>query len=265
MAASRGLPGPGKGLPMLPPDRHQESTIAVADTAFRKRIAALGQPADPKSYALWYQFSAGDSGLLTAAVNKKLERNGTLSARDIEELHASHIAPAQTPDKVDRLGARIADEIEQVMSMIDAAEGSASRYSADLTDATHRLDTARDREGLRAIVESLVTATRDMEAKNANLQHQLHALWEEMAQLRREMETIRAESLTDTLTSLGNRKYFNASLEKAITECRAAGEPLSLLMADVDHFKTINDTFGHVVGDPRSSLCRHVAEGCHHR
>src|SRR5215475_536230 len=231
----------------MPADRDQQATMAVADTAL-ERITTLGQAADPKSYALWYQFAAGDSGLLNAAVEKRLARNGTLTARDVEELHAAHVTPAPDSDKVDRLGARIADEIEQVMAMIDVAEGSASRYSADLSNATHRLDATKDREGLRAIVEGLVTATREMEAKNAELQRQLHAMWEEIAQLRREMEAIRAESLTDSLTSLANRKYFNASLEKLIEDCRAAGEPLSLLLADVDHFKSINDSFGHVVG-----------------
>jgi diguanylate cyclase len=229
------------------PDHHQ-STIAVGETALA-RIAALGQPADPRSYALWYQVATGDSGLLTAAVNKKLARSGALTAQDVEELHTTHVGPVQVSDKVDKLGARVADEIEQVMAMMDAAEGSASSYSADLSNASRRLGVAKDREGVRAIVEGLVLATKEIEAKNAKLQLQLHAMWEEMAQLRREMESIRAESLTDALTSLGNRKFFNGSLEKLIAECRAAGEPLSLLLADVDHFKAINDTFGHVVGD----------------
>ena len=52
-----------------------------------------------------------------------------------------------------------------------------------------------------------------------------------------------------TLTGLGNRRYFITSLERTIAECRAAEEPLTLLMADVDHFKAINENFGHIVGD----------------
>ena len=49
-------------------DKHRD-TIAIAETAL-ERITAHGQPADPKSYELWYQYATGKSGLLCAAINK---------------------------------------------------------------------------------------------------------------------------------------------------------------------------------------------------
>jgi len=60
---------------------------------------------------------------------------------------------------------------------------------------------------------------------------------------------VRSESLTDPLTSLANRKYFDDALVKAIADASAKGEPLALLMTDVDHFKRFNDTYGHLTGD----------------
>ena len=171
------------------------------------------------------------------------------SSNDIDELHNAHVSPIDVSAKVDKLGTRVADEIEQVMTTLAAAEGSASNYSANLARVSSRLGTARDREGVRVLVESLAAATKEMATTNVKLQDQMQAMWEEVAQLRRELETARTESLTDALTSLGNRKLFDAALEKSIAECHAGNEPLSLLLADIDHFKTINDTFGHVVGD----------------
>src|SRR5262249_56136021 len=128
-------------------------------------------------------------------------------------------------------------------------EGWECDYSGNLTSVSERLGRVKDREGVRAIVESLVLATREMETKNLGLQGQLQALAEEVGQLREDLETIRSESVTDALTGLGNRKFFNASLEKSVAQCHAENAPLALLLADVDFFKKINDSYGHVVGD----------------
>jgi diguanylate cyclase len=233
---------------MTPPNEQQHSTLATAQAAF-DNIRSRGQAADPRSYAIWYRYAAGESGLLSAAVNTRLARSGTLTLKDIEDLYSAHISPVCASRTPDSLGTRAADEIEQVMATVAAAERSSSIYAQDLSAASRRLGTTTDRDGLRAVVESLLAATRTMAATNARLQLQLQAMWEEVAQLRRELEATRQDNLTDALTSLGNRKFFNTALEKAIAECRAANEPLSLIVADVDHFKSINEKFGNVVGD----------------
>jgi diguanylate cyclase len=237
-----------EALRMIPQQARSHSTMRTAEAALAE-ITARGQAADPRSFALWYNFVAGESGLLTTAVNEKLARNGRLTTRDVDDIHAAHISPGAPSERVDRVGAKVADEIEQVIAMVEAAEGSASSYSANLATVSKRLGTAKDRAGIRSIVEGLVLSTREMEASNAELQVRLQAMWGEIARLRGEIETIRNESLTDALTSLGNRKFLNAALEKSVAQARGSRQPLTLLLADVDHFKKINDTYGHVVGD----------------
>jgi diguanylate cyclase len=233
---------------MIPQQARPHSTMRTAEAALGE-ITARGQTADPRSFALWYNFVAGESGLLTTAVNNKLARNGRLTTHDVEEIHAAHISPGASSERVERVGAQVADEIEQVIAMVEAAEGTASSYSANLADVSKRLGTTKDRAGVCSIVEGLVLSTKEMEATNADLQVRLQAMWDEIARLRREIETIRNESLTDALTSLGNRKFLNSALQKSVAHAHAAKEPLTLLLADIDHFKKINDTYGHVVGD----------------
>ena len=56
-------------------------------------------------------------------------------------------------------------------------------------------------------------------------------------------------AVTDKLTGLGNRQAFDISLKNALSTCRRNKEDLSLMMIDFDNFKSINDKFGHIVGD----------------
>jgi diguanylate cyclase (GGDEF)-like protein/PAS domain S-box-containing protein len=63
-----------------------------------------------------------------------------------------------------------------------------------------------------------------------------------------ENELIR-RATTDGLTKLYNRVHFFELLERAKTDCAASGQPISLMLIDVDHFKQINDQYGHIAGD----------------
>ncbi len=70
--------------------------------------------------------------------------------------------------------------------------------------------------------------TRDLEEANDKLRHM---------------------SLTDPLTGLSNRRHLDQQLENSLIQSRDTATPLSLMIADIDHFKQINDTYGHPFGD----------------
>lgn len=63
-------------------------------------------------------------------------------------------------------------------------------------------------------------------------------------------------ALTDALTGLWNRRAFDSRLETAVMSAQRSKQPLALMMLDVDHFKKVNDQFGHPYGD---DVLRHVA------
>jgi len=60
---------------------------------------------------------------------------------------------------------------------------------------------------------------------------------------------LRSLATTDPLTGLANRRQLHAVLEAEWTRCRQAGESLAVVMADIDHFKALNDASGHLAGD----------------
>jgi diguanylate cyclase len=78
-------------------------------------------------------------------------------------------------------------------------------------------------------------------------------------QIKRHQAQLRRLAQTDTLTGIGNRHYFTQKSERALLECARAGEQASLIMFDLDHFKAINDTYGHGAGD---WVLKHVGKTC---
>lgn len=62
-------------------------------------------------------------------------------------------------------------------------------------------------------------------------------------------ELIQQQAERDSLTQLANRRCFDAMLEKEWRRGRRTGNPIALLMVDIDHFKRVNDTYGHRAGD----------------
>ena len=69
------------------------------------------------------------------------------------------------------------------------------------------------------------------------------------AKLAIEKRKLRAAAMTDALTELPNRRYAMKRLEKDWANSRRGGQPLSVIMLDIDHFKSVNDNHGHDVGD----------------
>jgi diguanylate cyclase (GGDEF)-like protein/PAS domain S-box-containing protein len=62
-------------------------------------------------------------------------------------------------------------------------------------------------------------------------------------------ETLRSQAIRDPLTGLFNRRYMEETLERELNRAKRAGSPIAVIMMDLDHFKTYNDTFGHNAGD----------------
>jgi diguanylate cyclase len=225
-----------------------DRTIALAEQALGQ-IKALKLSGDPHSFEIWYTYVAGTRPKLNAFINDLLAQRPTLSAADLEQIHYQFFSPARAAEKVETVGAKINDEVDQIVAMIEAAIGATSQYQNELEDSSRKLALPIDRDTLRVIVESLVFSTKEVEQENSTLSASLGLSRKQIADLQEDLVSIRAESLSDPLTMLANRKHFDQSLERIIARSGAGGELFCLILADVDHFKTFNDTHGHQMGD----------------
>lgn len=87
-----------------------------------------------------------------------------------------------------------------------------------------------------------------------------HGYLTDVSEPKRVEHELRALSITDVLTGIHNRRYFQERLKIELDRAARDGLELAVIMLDVDHFKRINDQHGHAVGDDvLRSLCQHIS------
>lgn len=220
----------------------------------------------PQNYELFFLYASGDHKELTNLIDEKLSSGGTLVQDDLDTLYKRWVGDASTHEGLGLLGGRLADEVREALALVKEAAISTTDFSGSLADIETRLGDFSDPEQVREALSALVSATRHMSEDSLALKGKLAASTEHIQNLQQELQDFRAESRTDALTGIANRKYFDQQLAIAISEAEQSGEPLCLSMVDIDHFKRFNDKFGHQTGDSVLRLVSDVLKnGIKHR
>jgi diguanylate cyclase len=223
-------------------------TTKLAETAL-DLIKSHRLPADPPSFEVWYTYAGRFIPALNQSLNDVLKSEQTLTADDVEHLYEKYVSSFRLGEHVGAIGGKIEGHVGNVLSTISTALGSAHKYSENLSSLERRLARNADPATLRAVIDNLLRATTEIEAQNEHFEKQLEDSQTQIQLLRANLDAVYLESRSDSLTSLGNRKYFDQMFAAAVAHAKQSADPLSLLMCDIDHFKYFNDTYGHTIGD----------------
>lgn len=146
--------------------------------------------------------------------------------------HKMQLLNQQIEQQIDLLGqhTQSATSLEQLQLLVSEKLGT---ISASLRDKEHLEKQER---------EMLARAVQDMELR-------LKGLEQEANQFKKRLAEQKFRSLQDALTELPNRAAFDERYDLEVKRMKRSGKPLSVVLADVDHFKNINDSYGHSAGD----------------
>jgi len=192
---------------------------------------------------------------------KLLQQSGNL--RYLAELLD---ARARSYQALNHLDLAVAD-LRRLVTVHEALDRKA--HSDNATLMNYQFQTAsREQENRRLAADRALK-----EQQLASLEHVRHwqrlalvlggvlillLLWLAARQFRRSRKLHRM-AMTDPLTGIANRRHIEELAQRALAHARANGEPLCVLVLDVDHFKSVNDAFGHAVGD---QVLVRVAQAC---
>ncbi len=221
--------------------------LAYANSAF-DLLKHSTIPPYPQFYELLYTYATGVNPTLNERLNAIFHAGETPSA-NLAELLYDEFLKSDVNDRMTNVSQRMHARIEAVHEAIDSAMTTANVYSGTLQTASGDLQRGMSAGDMKLLADRLLAETRQMQHTNSVLEQKLSASRDDLASLRRDLDDVRRESLMDALTRIANRKGFDHGMEAAIAEAQLSGDPLCLMIIDIDHFKTFNDTFGHQTGD----------------
>ncbi len=208
-----------------------------------------GVPPTSANYEVWLAYRLGRNQVLRDAVDARIAAGKSFTGEDNAQLHEQFFTGLGASAQIVLAGEKIARDLSHVVSFLKEAEEKSGDYGRTLESAATDLNRGIGPDQIRQIVSSLAAATLDMANHNQTLNEQLQKSTKEIDTLRTSLESVRMESLTDSLTGLANRRMFDETLRMRIEEARAQRSELSLILCDIDHFKRFNDTWGHHTGD----------------
>ena len=161
---------------------------------------------------------------------------------------------------VDSAAARIlsplSDLIQKPLAVVPGQSPDTAHQFAVRVDAPRLTVVSKDRrpftDGERQVLHEvfgLIRQAEESEARFRELEQRMLSLQRENLDLIVKNRNLTEVSSRDTLTGLYNRWYVIEKLDTEINRSLRHGSPMSLLMLDLDHFKRINDTYGHGIGD----------------
>jgi diguanylate cyclase len=130
-------------------------------------------------------------------------------------------------------------EVEKFAEIVEAQRAHAQSYGEEMAAGAHRLESGKGG------VAALAAITRAMAERTKAVEQQLTAARDETQQLKVKLAAAGEEARSDPLTGLPNRRAF----EEKLAELERSNAMLSLAICDIDHFKRVNDNYGHAVGD----------------
>jgi len=211
-------------------------------------MGKYGLTTTPVNYSVWYEYASGKNNALNAAIYKHLEEKQSFSESLCQALYDQFIAGGK--EKVTTL---VREELKKVFTeIIGAIQTTRQNFSQsenNLGTIGEAIVPNLSETDVEKIVEQIKSEIKRLELTSSSFKKQLQQATHEIDQLKNKMQQYRNEALLDPLTRITNRRGFEKSLQQAIDNANQTATALCLIMADIDHFKQINDTHGHLVGD----------------
>ena len=208
-----------------------------------------GVPPGPRNFEIWFAYAAGTSPELTAQMDQLIEAGSDFTTDVSLDLFDRFGDQDSGAEQARLISHDLLGTLRFIQDAFDATELGQLEFYERLDHYSERLESADSAADITRILEEIVVDTVQVREQTGNLKSKLAESTKLVRDLRNRLESANKDAVTDPLTGIPNRRYFEVELDKAVAEAEAGNDPLSLMFIDIDRFKDFNDKHGHHTGD----------------
>jgi diguanylate cyclase len=223
-------------------ERHRAEYAAIGDFLFAHDLDVT-----PLNFAFAQDYLSGSDLAIEKAASAALAQYGCLTNAVVEEIVAERDADRLTPESLEDMLEQVEAHLAEVIEVTEGSRTSARDYGTALKKQVD--DLGGEAEAATPAVEKLIALTRTMVETMRTAEARMRASQKDTRALQQSLETARRAAEQDYLTGLPNRRAFETAMKAREAAARENGTALSVAFCDLDHFKAINDTYGHDTGD----------------
>ena len=228
-------------------ERQEIATVTAKVVQLSEQLLC---PLYPNSYEVLYSYCAGTNTKLKEMTDRLIAANDHLTEEHIESIHKETVAPEKKLDEIQLdAGKDISAELQEMSAFVDEYMAANSDYESSLNQSATNLSTVNSQDGLRDLISTLMTENQNMRNQTSELSKSLENSKEKISDLQTRLTDAIEESMKDALTELGNRRWLERGMSEVLETADLTTEEHCVVLIDLDHFKSINDNFGHLVGD----------------
>ena len=213
-----------------------------------KEISELKLPYTPIVYSVWYEYASGQNQELNKEIQAARKKKEAIDYQQVLEWFRHHVADKKllnTEAQTEKAGSLL----DGMTSSLVEAGDHMGRRGEQLKTHIENLNNAPGGQDIKDICRDIVVQTQEIIDGNTDLKNNIHTTICELDALKLELKNLREEAKTDMLTGLLNRRGFEDAIAPPMAEAQEEIAPLTLIIADIDRFKRINDNYGHLTGD----------------